>query len=381
MPGALSIVLLAVVAQASTATTSNAKSTVRARFTSGAEWDTNAQRAVREGEMPLDAFSDLREVGDGLARVTADVSGRITSSRGLTAYLGYQLGAKRFTRERGQDFFTHQFFGQGAWRVAPLTFGVAGSFRLSRIRSGLRDYNIGSGNAFVRLEVLDNLFVGASGTFTGYRFLFDDHFDYRGPSAGIDVQFTPVSRLVLFANANHHWRNYERNGLTTTTIGTRPPFPSFCDEENSPAAGYNCVAELRRDTEIDLAFGARWVSTFQLGAAYRLRAQRSTSDFENTDRHRITVDTTFEIIDDLTATILAVLQFNDQTAITDTLQQAEDDENRNNLSLGLRYAISDNVAIDLRYALYLQQFSTNDASYLRQLFFLGLGYRTGFFEL
>ena len=92
-------------------------------------------------------------------------------------------------------------------------------------------------------------------------------------------------------------------------------------------------------------------------------------------------DSTFSIVDDLTATAIATLQLNNQTAITDTLQQAEDDENRNSASLGLRYAATDNIAVDLRYAVYVEQFSTNTASYLRQLFYLGLGYRTDVFDL
>ncbi len=378
MPAAVSIVALALIAQTGTST---ATGVVQARFTSGAEWDTNAQRAVREGEDELALLDGLEEEGDGLARVTADISGRVSPTHSLVAWLGYQLGAKRFARERSQDFFTHQFFGQGAWFASDVwTLGVSGSFRLSRIRSALRDYNIGSGSAYVRMRPIDALSIGLTGTFTGYRYLFDDHFDYRGPSAGLDVTYAPMQRLTIYAGATHHWRNYSRNGLTLTTVGDRQ-FASFCDELFAPSGDIACTPELRRDTEIDVSLGARYVGTIQFGGQYRLRAQRSTSDFENTDRHRLTADVTFSIFDDLQATVLAVLQFNNQTAITDTLQQAEDDENRNNLSLGLRYALTDHLAMDLRYALYVEQFSTNDASYLRQLFYLGLGYRTGAFEL
>lgn len=378
MPAAISIVALALLAQTGTSTSMGS---VQARFTSGAEWDTNAERAVRAGEMPLAAFGDLEEVGDGLARVTADVSGRVMPTRSLVAWLGYQLGAKRFAREQSQDFFTHQFFGQGAWFAADAwTLGVSGSFRLSRIRSALRDYNIGSGSAYVRWSPRRDLSIAATGTFTGYRYLLDDHFDYRGPSAGLEATFAPISRLTISGGATHHWRNYSRNGLTLTNDSGRT-FASFCDELFAPDDDTFCAGAIRRDTEIDLSIGARYVGTIQFGGQYRLRAQRSTSDYENTDRHRLTADVTFGILDDLQATVLAVLQFNNQTSVTDTLQQAEDDENRNNLSLGLRYALSDHLALDLRYALYVEQFSTNDASYLRQLFYLGLGYRTGTFDL
>lgn len=374
------LVLLALAAQTTSATTT--ASTIQARFTSGAEWDTNAQRAVNEGQTPLPAFQNLRVEGDGLARITADISGQIVPSRRLAAWLGYQLGAKRFVRERSQDFFTHQFFAQGAWFVSDAaTLGASGSFRLSRIRSGLRDYNIGSGSAYARWTIVDGLSIGATGVFTGFRYLFDDHFDYRGPSFGGDVLFTPTERVRIFAGGVHHWRDYARNGLVPTVVAGGNPIPTFCDELYAPSGTISCTPTPREDTEVDVFVGARYTGPFQVGGQYRLRVQRSNSPYENTDRHRLTFDVTFSIVDDLTATAIATLQLNNQTAITDTLQQAEDDENRNSASLGLRYAATDNIAVDLRYAVYVEQFSTNTASYLRQLFYLGLGYRTDVFDL
>ena len=366
---------LALVAQVGTATNA-----VEIRFATGAEWDTNAQRAVSSGSAPI-GFSGLQIVGDGLVRVTGQVSGQLAPTRRTGVWLRYQLGAKRFFRQQSEDFLSHQFVGQGAWSPTGwMTLGVAGSFRLSRLHSELRDYNLGNGNVSARVFLSDDLSLSARGAFTGYRFLFDDHFDFRGPSAGGGVTYRLFSGLWLDAGVDHHWRFFDQNGFVEGfVIGTGEPKMTRCDPPAQQLL--TCTPLVPEETEVDLTGGVQYLGSFRVSARYRLRIRRSTSPYENIDRHRISLEGTIPIVDRLTANIAAIVQLTAGTSARDDVAQSEDDENRNNLTVGIRYALTDTIAADFRYSLYLDLFKTNEATYRRQLFYLGLGYRTGLLSL
>lgn len=384
------LALLALVVVSQTATSTN---TVEVRFASGAEWDTNARRSVADPNENTLALNQLGVNGDSLVRVTGQVTSQLSPVANTSVWLRYQLGAKRFFRQKTEDYLSHQFLGQGAWYPTNwLMLSVSGAFRLSRLHSELRDFNLGTGSVAARIFVTDRLSTGVRGGFTGYRFLTDDHFDFRGPSAGVDVIYRFSPKFWIDVTADHHWRSFVRNGFVEgiiveqvngALIDTGNRRRLFCDspEFELQANSTLCTPIVPDETEVDLSAGIQYLGPFRLSARYRVRIRRSTSPYENIDRHRVDVEGTFPIVERLTATGVATVQITDGTSVRDDSAQSEDDENRNNFTVGIRYAITDTIAADLRYALYLDLFSTNDATYRRQLFYFGLGYRTGLLSL
>src|SRR5258705_9707861 len=68
---------------------------VEFRLSLGAEWDTNALRAV-SGNASMLPGAALDVVGDGVTRLIADVKSAFRLAEGHELDLGYVLGAKRF---------------------------------------------------------------------------------------------------------------------------------------------------------------------------------------------------------------------------------------------------------------------------------------------
>ena len=106
-----------------------------------------------------------------------------------------------------------------------------------------------------------------------------------------------------------------------------------------------------------------------------MRLQRSNSDFENIDRHRIEITATFGLPGRFTVNVLGALQINDGVSITDQKFLADDDENQNSLNVGVQRPIFGDAYAEARYALFTNQFSTADASFIRHTVYLGVGVR------
>jgi len=143
---------------------------------------------------------------------------------------------------------------------------------------------------------------------------------------------------------------------------------------------YTCTPRLRRDTEVQLAAGVTYRGGILVGGQYLLRRQRSTSELENVDRHRLTLFGTVGLPLDLTLSGLAALQINTGASLTDNRFLAEDDENQNSLQLQLRRPLFEGLSIEARYALFANQFSTAAANFVRHTVYLGVSYRVGLLD-
>ncbi|MEL7372761.1 MAG: hypothetical protein AAFN74_27800, partial [Myxococcota bacterium] len=141
-------------------------------------------------------------------------------------------------------------------------------------------------------------------------------------------------------------------------------------------AGYICTPAGRRlDFEITGALSISYRGPFLLSAQYLLRLQRSNSDFENIDRHRVEVTATVALPLGITANLLGALQFNQGVSITDQKFLADADENQNSFNLGLQRALDDDLYLEGRYALFTNQFTAAEVTFFRHTFYVGLGYR------
>ncbi len=365
------------------------KGTVRRidfRVASGAELDTNARRAVpgTEGDPLANASRPTQVVADGLGRLLVDGLGTYDWAPGHRSTLNYTLGAKRFFQESTEDLLAHDLAATTQHAVASsLAWTASGNFRASRIRGGIRDYNLGQAGTSLVYQLASTLILDLGGQLNRFLFMPEPRFDYWGARAGLGVQWAPKPRFSLSARADHAWRWYEGNALVVgqSTVarpdGSFVEILTFCDNPVYEAmTGITCSPRLRRDRELQLALGAQYRGRFVLGGQYLLRRQRSTSDVEDIDRHRLSAQATFLLPAELTGSVIATLQINRGRSVTDTKFLAEDDENQNSLQAQIRRRFTDQISLELRYALFANQFSTAQASFLRQTVYLGLSFRT-----
>lgn len=370
---------------------------LKLRVTLGSEWDSNAKRAIPNNQQnPLPNASRPDDVvQDGLARLLIDVGANLKLHERHRVRLGYVLGAKRFFTQDTEDLLVHDLrlssiHGFTRW----LSASVQGTLRASRIRSGRRDYNLGLATGVLSFRLHQTLDLNLNGGFNYFHFPIETHFDYLGPRAGGGLAWRPIRGLSVNAELNHVWRDYNSNALVRTQIiyVDDPSTPgvdesllnndprnnfdaTFCDTAPTPYVVRICEPIERKDREVQVSAGVVYRGGFIVGGQYLLRIQRSTSALERIDRHRVSAFATVGLPYGITVNAIGALQFNNGLSVTDSEFLAEDDENQNSLQAGVRYELFDNVTIELRYALFANQFSTNDISFIRQTVYLGLGYR------
>lgn len=314
------------------------------RLAAGTEWDTNARRAIGTSLSPV--------VGDGVARLVAELESQFQIERDHLVELGYLLGAKRFFTQSTEDLLIHNLTASTQHQLSrTFTATTLGWLRASRMRSGARDYSLAVAAATLQLHLFDSVTIAALGDWTSFAFPPDRSLSYKGPTAGGDVAWRVLDDFVVGGRMQYTWRDF-RGVVIGGTEG-------------------------RNDTELLLTARASYQGLIRATLDYTWRKQRSNSQFEDVDRHRITVVASIPLVDGFAANVSATLQINVGTAISDPLLLAEDDENQNSVVVGLSRNLSDALSAEVRYALFANRFSTVDASFLRQTFYAGLSYRVG----
>ena len=365
----------------------------RLRFAAGSEWDTNARRSVQGTDVEggsvafPDANRPFEVVEDGLMRVVVDSAGGLQFGDNHTLRGHYVLGAKRFFGEQTEDLLVQEvgLASQHGLRT-PLAVNLDATYKGSRIRSGLRDYDVMTAGlgGIARFGAQWQLDVQTR--ITRFEFATEPRFDYWGPRASLGVRFQPSRRFSVVLRGGLAGRFYDGRALvegvfdasagSTQTTGDEVIL-TFCENAAAELAdGYICEpAGRRRDVEITASANISYRGPFLLSGQYLLRLQRSNSDFENIDRHRVEVSATFGLPWRFTLNVLGALQFNQGVSITDQKFLADADENQNSVNVGLQRPITDGLYLEARYALYTNQFTAADVTFLRQTFYLGLGYR------
>jgi hypothetical protein len=342
------------------------------RLGSGAEWDTNARRAIG-GADAAPAGAPAAPEGDGLVRLLLDASGRLDLGPTHALTLGNTLGAKRFATLGTEDLLAHELSVGGVHRVAPwLTALPSGLARSSRVRSGARDHDVVLASLALVATPLRALELEASAGAGRFAFAPEPRFSHAGPRAGGALTLHPGARTSVSLRLDHLWRDYEGNAPLVVTGPDGAPLLSFCDAPPLPAG---CVPRPRKDRELQLAAGATYRGLFVLGGQYLLRRQRSNAAVEDVDRHRVSLFATLPLPLGATGSVLLALQVNDGLSPTDARLLAEDDENQNSVQLQVRRKVSEQLAVEVRYALFANQFSTADVSFVRQTVHVGLGFR------
>lgn len=353
------------------------------RLALGEEWDTNARRVVT-GNLAILEGASLPSgpvVGDGLTRFLADTEASFILTPHHQAQIAYVLGAKRFYTYGSEDQLIHDLsvgtqhsFADWFW------LSTWGTFRASRIRSGTRDYSLGTLGLGLNARPIDLVTIAVSGGVVGFDFKPEERLSYAGPFVGGEVSLHPTARLNFAARVDQYWRTYSGNALVRGTIdnpdGSQTEVVTFCDGKDTPSIlPPSCTQMTRNDTELAFALRGAYRGWIQVGGEYLLRVQRSNSDLEDLDRHRLSAFATFPLPLELTGNILAALQINNGISLTQTKFLAEDDENQNSVQAQLGRDLTESLTAQLRYALFANQFSTAPISFLRQTVYLGISYR------
>ncbi|MEO1228806.1 MAG: hypothetical protein AAFZ18_07880 [Myxococcota bacterium] len=347
----------------------SAEASVQVRASAGAEVDTNARRAVSV------SAADSEVVTDGLVRVTAEVEGQVRGRGGHFLVGQFGVGAKRFVEEDTEDLLAFRAQLQGRLSLGRGWFlGARGWGRLSRIRNRRRDYELGEMTA--ELGWRRGPFEAAAfGGGSAFGFGIEPRFDYVGLAAGGRIGWRPVPELSLNLQGGFRLRDYSGNALVVSVPvdGDQPPRRTFCeDPEAELARGFRCTPRNRQDDEARVGASIRWVGDFLVELGYLVRVQRSTSELENVDRHRISLMATFALPARLDLGFRGGLQINDSVTLTDRAFLAEADENQNVLQFHLQRPIEGPVTAELRYALFANQFADVAAEFIRHTVYAGL---------
>lgn len=342
----------------------------------GTELDTNARRAVL-GSGGLNTPSEV--VTDLSARYTLQLEGRARLSRTLTLEGSYVVGGKQFLSESAQDLVAQSAwlrsgFEWGAWSLSASARG-----RSSRIRNGSRDYDLGTANLELRFTE-GPLSFGVQPGVSIFRFGPESRFDYESFEIGGSAYWRVSSNLHLSVLGQFQGRSYAGNGWVVgipVDPSTQTAILTFCDDPGALLeAGIRCEGRLRRDEEIRAIFEVGYLGDFYLRGRYVFRRQRSNSELENVDRHRLSGLATFALPAELDLTLQLGLQFNDSVSFTDRRFLVEADENQNILQVELRRPLNSTLAVEVRYGLFANQFLDAAAEFLRQTVYIGLSANT-----
>ncbi len=346
------------------------------RGQAGLELDTNALRAVPN--LPEDAVTDVsrpeRVAADALVRVLVEASGTWTPKPEHRFHGRLGLGAKRFFVEGTEDLAAVGLALGSRHRWGPLWGAAFTEGRVSRIRNGLRDFEFGLGGVELGWLLGPTEWL-MRGQVVGFGFPVERRFDHVSPVLTAEVGWRPEPRWRIFGTGSWLERRYAGNGLV---LGEplRPELRrilTFCEDPAELAErGFSCSSEPRVDEEVQVGFGVEVRGPWLGELRYLFRRQRSSSPLENVDRHRVVGALTLALPFRIDLGTQAALQVSDGVSLTDQQLLAEDDENQTWVRVLLRRPIDGPVHVELRWALYANQFGNVEASFLRQTVSVGV---------
>lgn len=346
------------------------------RASLGTEVDTNARRAIEPTDAePIDGAIQT----DGLFRLVLDAYGRVDLGRGFELRGQFLGGAKRFMETTDQDQWSQYSSAELRKRWGGFMLGVAGSFRITRLRSAIRDYAQQVAQLKSEVELGAQWVAGASVGWLAYQFEPQPDFSYSGPSASLSVRTTLTGGLVFGGWVEGYLQDYDgpilvleddvlnRGVLCTPTIADIP-------------------CEARRDVQVRVGGQLRYDGDWIGGVSYQVSVQESNSEerpgggpngediaLEDVVRHRIGAFATVPLVWQLLLSVQGAIQINDGTSLTDALLLGDEDENRTSLQAQIRRPLFADVAIEARYAFYTNQVGGGvDFDFSRHTVFLGL---------
>lgn len=353
------------------------------RFSSGAEYDSNARRAIfirpggssatRTNEVIADGLNRSVLIGEGSlglgSKQRHQVSGTVT------------LGWKRFFNQSSEDLLNQSVNLNLTSRLHKrLQLNIGGSGRMSRIRNSSRDYNTGSGRAGLRLNLNEQLSFLTSGSLTRFHFIPEKNFSFFAQNIAVGTLWSPNSAFTIRVNGQVKWQQYPRSLVPLTPINRSNTVSlSFCEDfEEASTNGFECTpSPPRRDQTYIANLRLRYVGKIWLAKlGYQLQFQRSNSSFENIDRHRLSGSTSISLARSTNLSLRGAIQITEGVSRTDQQLLAEDDENQNTLQVQVQKKINRIIYLEVRYSLFMNQFGSSSVAFERHSIYAGLAVRT-----
>ncbi|MGF1511508.1 MAG: hypothetical protein ACFB9M_18600 [Myxococcota bacterium] len=339
------------------------------RASLGGEFDSNAQRAVEDTDEATEGTPFTGEqVADGLVRFITEAQGSWTPSSRWNLGGRLTVGAKRFLSETEQDLLTYDILIRGQHRIGRWFAETYAANKLSRVRNGSRDYSL------TRVGLSGGLQLGPAtlivlAEFWEYDFEVFPDVNYISPRLTVTTRWQLSQAFQLSTSVTGVYRDHE--GEATELVDGVPVL--------RPGVG-------REDRELMLLGALDYGGPFLAGVWYIGRLQRSNSDTENIDRHRFGAYATVGLPWRLYLSFRGALQFNFGRSDTNLRLSGDADENQNSLQVQLRRQVTRRLSVEVGYALFANQFSSQETDvslvgtqgdFLRQTVFLGV---TGYFE-
>jgi len=333
------------------------------RVSVGSELDTNARREIEQ-------LADEIQT-DGLLRVVVDGFGRLELGRQWRLSGQLLAGGKRFFEQSSEDQWAQLTNVELTKTIGRVTFGPAGTFRISRVRRGVRDYALQRGQVRAEANLGAGWVSGAWGGYLAYQFEPEPAFSHAGPGGGLFVRQQLSEAFLWTAWFDGFWRDFDGPILISDDVGGGRRI--LCD----PAVAVRCPD--REDSELRWGVQLRYRGPVLAGVSYQLARQRSNSEapLEDVDRHRISGFATVPLLWDVLLSVQAALQVFDGDSPTGELLLGDEDEDRNNVQVQLRRPLFAQVDLEVRYAYYANQLGGgSDLDLSRHTVFAGVSVRT-----
>ena len=339
------------------------------RLSVGQEWDTNVSRTLD--------ISNSEASGDLLTRLVsaARLHHRISPRHHVIS--SYVLGVKRFDESEDEDVIVQNLFlGTRHFFSKHFRLEADGRYRQSRMRSILRDYSLGRGELKLGWRTKKNTDYWISAGANRFLFPNETRLNYSGIFTALGMSGKLDTHLHWRVGASLEQQYYDGNALTTVIAPwNNQRIVTFCDETER-RFGDDCYAPPREDSLILSSAKLTYQHLFILGAELQFQSRRSNSVYEDINRIRLSVFTTFELAYEIMVNALAAVQYTSEQSLSQNIfqYQPEDDENQNRVTLQLSRLIHGSLSALIRYELFTNAFATNDTAFIRQTVFGGLSF-------
>ncbi len=325
------------------------------RLSVNAGVDTNARRDFDQAEGEAEGNRRGAEP-DMVASVVAATEGVLQAERARVTG-SYDLGIRKFMRLPLEDVFIQSAQLEASVALGSI-FGAGITGRVKDRRGGSRDYSDLAGAAF--LELVPDAKVSLRFQGGGHRFLFPSSIPYsfKATELALTARYRFDKRHALFAFGDMGFRAYQAAAIVA----------ELPDGEQAPR---------RTDALITGGAGYSFRGPFALTFTYAYTEQVSNSLGSTSMRHRLTLTGGMRLPWQVTALAQGTLQLSRYPVDypSDELLLLDDDENHNAVSLKLVRPISEHIDVEVRYALYQNRLPNEGLTYLRQVAWVGMGWR------
>jgi hypothetical protein len=333
----------------------------RLKVTAGPEYDSNALRnpSGNQRDFPVTPDFDLRMLAiGGVSHVSPD---KEHYARGE-----YVVGGKLFLREADEDALINQLDASYQYRMDEYMLpGAELSFKDLTLYGSDRSYTMFTADAFSDFPLWKGGTVRAKGGWRAFFYRPDDNYSNMGAIAGVSVRQRATSRLGFSLSYEYQDRDY--NGRIYRLV-----------PDIAGAMKIIRTQSLREDGTHILSAGFDYHRGVLVSGGYTLLYNESDSVGETIFRHRAMLLLSAKPFWEIFVHAIGTLQFTtfvDGLFVSQQLFLEEDDENQNSLVIKISREIGHRVSAEMKYGLYVSEFSSEGLYFIRQVYFAGLSWK------